>query len=94
MLMAIKKSKRKINKLESDSTYYLKIVMYLLIGSFWIWVVNPGKTAQIPVPVGFIFGMFFAAHDHFRIDRKIEYAILTVGMFIGFWANTGLYISL
>ncbi len=95
--MATKKQKKKSSKksqAETDTAYFFKIVMYLIIGSMWVRFVDPGLTKQIPVPVGFIIGMFFAAHDHFKIDRKIEYAMLTVGMFVGFWLQTGIYIGI
>ncbi|MCA9332467.1 hypothetical protein KDA00_01190 [Candidatus Saccharibacteria bacterium] len=89
--MAVKK-KRKASS-ETDSAYFFKIVMYLILGSQWIRLVNPELTSQIPIPIGFVIGMFFAAHDHFKIDRKIEYATLTIAMFIGFWIQAGIYIT-
>jgi hypothetical protein len=89
----VRKTKQK-KKSETDSAYFLKIVMYLILGTFWVWIINSDEAVQIPLPIGFIVGMFFAAHDHFKIDRKIEYAILIVGMFIGFWAHSGLYIQI
>jgi hypothetical protein len=94
--MVKKKTKaavRKSSPKETDSAYFFKIVLYLIIGSQWIRLVDPELTRQIPIPLGFIIGMFFASHDHFKIDRKIEYALLTVGMFIGFWVQAGIYIT-
>lgn len=73
---------------ELDSVYMLKLVLYLVIGSQWLKIVTRSGV-QIPIPVGAIVGIFFAAHDHFRIDRKIEYAVLLVAMFIGFWVPLG-----
>lgn len=87
------KKKRKTKTSETDSAYFFKILMYLIVGSQWVRFVDPELTKQIPIPIGFIIGMFFAAHDHFRIDRKIEYAVLTVAMFLGFWINAGLYVT-
>lgn len=78
---------------ELDSAFLLKIVLYMIIGSQWIRLVNVDYTNQIPIPLGFIIGVLFATHEHFRIDRKIEYAVLLVAMFIGFWVQTGLYIT-
>lgn len=95
ILMAkAKKTKKSVTNIESDSGYLLKIVMYLIIGSQWVRIVDPASHTQIPIPVGFIIGLLFASHDHFKIDRKIEYAVLTVAMFIGFWIQTGLYVSI
>jgi len=78
---------------EPDSAFLLKIVLYLIIGSQWVRLVDPEYTKQIPIPLGFIIGVLFATHEHFKIDRKIEYAVLLVAMFIGFWVQTGLYIT-
>lgn len=78
---------------ETDGAYILKLVMYLIIGSFWIRITT-ADGADIPIPAGFIVGILFAMHDHFQIDRKIEYALLLVATFIGFWLPLGLYIAL
>jgi hypothetical protein len=67
--------------------------MYLIIGSLWIKV-STGDGGQLPLPVGFLIGIMFAMHDHFKIDRKIEYALLLVAMFVGFWLPIGIFISL
>lgn len=84
-----KSVKNKKSSDELDSTYVLKIVLYLIVGSQWLKITT--KTGmQIPIPLGALFGLLFAAHDHFRIDRKIEYAVLLVAMFVGFWVPLGL----
>ena len=68
---------------EKDSTYLFKLVMYLVFGSFWIHLVVGDKI--LPIPVGFLIGILFASHEHFKIDRKIEYAVLLVTMFITYF---------
>ncbi len=73
---------------EIDSTYFLKLVLYLMVGSFWVRIDHGGNT--IPLPVGLVIGLLFASHEHFRIDRKIEYAVLLVAMFVGLWLPIGL----
>lgn len=90
-----KTARRKPSAAESelDSVYLLKLVLYLIIGAQWIRFVNMSGTSQIPIPVGLIIGFLFAAHDHFRIDRKIEFAILLIAMFVGFWSQVGIYIT-
>ncbi len=75
-----------------DSTYFLKLVLYMIVGSMWIKITK--GNVQIPIPVGLIIGLIFSSHEHFKIDRKIEYAVLLVAMLIGFWAPIGLYINL
>ena len=75
---------------ELDSVYLLKMVMYVIVGSLWLRVTR-GST-EVPVPIGFLAGLLFSRHEHFQIDRKIEYAVLLVSMFIGFWTLSGVSI--
>ncbi len=87
-------TKRKNKKsAELDSVYFLKLVMYLILGSIWIKITKD-DAIQIPLPIGLIIGLIFASHEHFKIDRKVEYAVLLIAMFIGFWAPIGIYIVL
>lgn len=87
-------SKRTSKKLanETDGAFFLKIVLYLIIGMQWVWLVNPNQTKQVPLPLGLVLGVLFASHDHFQIDRKIEYAILLIAAAVGFWLHSGMYI--
>lgn len=94
----MKKSKQKTKtkkrtSAEQDSTYFLKLVLYMMAGSLWIKVTND-NAVQWPIPIGLIVGLLFIQHEHFKIDRKIEYAILLLAMFVGFWLPIGIYISL
>ncbi len=96
--MAKAKQKRKSVKAhaqtqELDSVYMLKLVLYLIIGAQWIRLENHSGATQIPIPIGLIVGMLFAAHDHFKIDRRIEFAVLLIAMFVGFWTQVGVYIA-
>ena len=81
---------KRSTKQESDSTYLLKIVLYLIIGSQWVRL-SFGQN-ELSLPVGFLIGLLFSRHDHFQIDRKIEYAVLLMAVFIGFWIPMGLNI--
>lgn len=77
---------------ELDTVYLLKIALFLILGSQWLYISSSDATKQIPIPIGASLGLFFAMHEHFQIDRKIEYAIILLAMFIGFWLPTGLTI--
>lgn len=88
-----KKSTVSANLGDSSSTYLLKLVLYLIIGSQWIRIVY-GDNQVIPIPIGLIFGLLFASHEHFQVDRKIEYAVLIVVMFISFWLPIGIDVIL
>ena len=79
---------------EQDGVYVLKIVLYLIIGAQWVYVVDPAQTRQLPLPLGLVIGSIFAMHDHFQIDRKIEFAILLIACFVGFWSQTGVLLAI
>jgi len=85
--------KRKKIKTESSNVYFLKLVLFLILGSLWIKV-SDGQSWQVPLPAGLVFGLILASHEHFKIDRKIEYAVLLISMFIGFWLPIGIYIHI
>lgn len=97
MAKATKKSSRtKIKSDESDSAYFLKIVLYVIIGSQWVRFIpsDPRNISQIPIPIGLIIGLGFAMHEHFQIDRKIEYALLLIVAVLAFWLPLGLEIRI
>jgi hypothetical protein len=80
------------SSLEIDGAFVLKLVLFLIVGSQWVWFVSNTSLTQIPIPIGLIIGFAFASHDHFKLDRKIEYAVLLIAMLVGFWAQVGIYI--
>ncbi len=75
---------------ELDSVYFLKMVLYLILGALWVRVGT--DTFQVGLPIGLIVGVAIASRERFQIDRKIEYAILLIAMFVGFWLPLGLTI--
>jgi hypothetical protein len=83
---------RKRPAAESDGSYFLKLVLYVIVGSQWVWLTT--DETQIPLPIGFVVGLLFASHDHFQIDRKIEYAILLIAALVAFWTGIGIFIQL
>lgn len=91
--MAQRRQKRtKKAQKESDSSYFLKLVLYLIVGSQWLRI-ESFPDWSIPIPLGFIVGLMFASHDHFAIDRKIEFALLLVAAFISFWLPMGIIVT-
>lgn len=88
------RTKKKQVETETEGAYFLKLVLYFILGSQWVRLVDPAETLQIPLPIGLMIGILFASHDHFQIDRKIEFAVLLVAMFIGFWFHAGLVITI
>ncbi len=85
------KNKQRLKNAELDSVYALKLAMYLIIGTLWVRIEH--GSISIPLPVGLVLGVLFAMHDHFKIDRKIEYAVLLIAMLVGFWSQIGLMIT-
>jgi apolipoprotein N-acyltransferase len=82
---------RQKQKPQKDSVYFLKLILFFLLGAFWVRIAV-GDGAYIGLPVGLAFGLVFAHHDHFNIDRKIEFAVLLIATalsayipIIGFW---------
>lgn len=83
-------AKRKV-KTEKDSVFFLKLLMYFLLGSFWLRIAQADGSYLI-LPFGLVVGLVFARHEHFQIDRKIEYAVLLIATalsayipIVGFW---------
>lgn len=87
------KTKRTASKQELDSIYFLKLVVYLILGSLWIKFTN-GASSQIPIPVGLLIGLVFASHDHIQLDRKVGYAVLLIAALLGFWLPFGIYVHI
>lgn len=97
MAKAKTKAKKRVVKkqvVETDGAYFLKLVMYLILSSVWVRVTTDNGMSEMPLPFGAVIALMFAAHDHFQMDRKIEYALILVGMFIAFWLPVGVFISL
>jgi len=84
---------KKSTAAELDSVYLLKMLLYLVLGSFWVRFTTRSQVSQIPIPLGFVVGVFLASRERFRIDRKLEFAVLLMAMFIGFWLPIGLTIT-
>ncbi len=78
---------------ETDGAFVLKVALYVILGSLWIKITKSGSDLQYPIPIGLIVGVLFTSHEHFQLDRKIEYAVLVVAALFGFLAPYGLYIT-
>ncbi len=77
-----------------DGVFILKLVLYVLLGSLWLKIQRADLSGgSIPLPVGLGAGLIFASHEHFRIDRKIEYAALVLAGLIGLIVPYGLFIG-
>jgi len=91
----MKKSAAKQKGTEPDSVYFLKLVLYIILGSFWLKFSNPipiGDFQLHAFPLGLFMGLIFASHDHFQIDRKIEYATLVLVTIVTFFLPAGIVV--
>ena len=77
---------------ETDGAFFLKIVIYMLLGCVWILFDKPLQFGTFQLgsfPVGFFIGLILASRDKFQIDRKIEYVILIFITIISFFYPVG-----
>jgi hypothetical protein len=86
------KKKKSVRSNSVEGIFVLKILLYLLLGSMWLKF-SHGDTVSLGLPVGFMIGLVFTTHEHFQIDRKIEYAVLLAAMLIGYFAPYGVYVN-
>lgn len=79
---------------ETDSKYFLKVVLFFILGTFWVRLVGVaiGPFTDISLPLGLFLGIALASHERFQIDRKIEYAVLLAASFISFYLPVGITI--
>jgi hypothetical protein len=63
---------------ETDDAYFLKLLIYLVLGLIWI-----KHNGYMIFPLGLVLGIIIAQKDHFAIDRKIEYAMLIIATLVG-----------
>lgn len=95
MLMPQLTTKNKNVSTETDSAYFLKIVLYVILGSLWLKFAQPVQLFGIVfggVPIGLLVGLMFASHDHFQIDRKIAYAILIIMTVLSYFLPAGIVV--
>lgn len=81
---------------ESDSTYFLKLVVFVLLGAIWVKFGQPVSLGAIPigaVPVGMLLGLILVRrYERHQSDRKIWYAILLIVSIISNFTASGIVI--
>lgn len=81
---------------ESDSTYLLKLVVFVLLGTLWLKFAQPVAWHGIPltgIPVGLLIGLLLVRKfEPLQIDRKIWYAILIVVTIICYFVPAGIVV--
>ena len=71
-------TKKRAAAKETDRSYFLKILIYFVFGTIWIKF-----NGYFVLPIGLLAGLLLTRHDHFVIDRKVEYAILIIAAMLG-----------
>lgn len=81
---------------ESDGTYFLKLVLCVILGTLWLKFASPVTLLGIPfggVPVGMLFGLLLVSKfEKFQYDRKIWYAILILVTITSYFLPAGIII--
>jgi hypothetical protein len=81
---------------ESDSTYFLKLVIYVLLGTLWLKFAEPVHLGSVPlggIPLGMLIGVLAVRYfEKYQSDRKIWYAILLVVTIISHFVPAGIVI--
>lgn len=79
---------------EPDSTFFLKLILVLLLGLLWLRFNEPliiGSAVLTAVPIGLLLGLFLIHRfEHFQIDRKIWFAVLVIATMISYFLPAGI----
>lgn len=81
---------------ESDAQYILKLVLCIILGSFWIKFGSPieiGGLTLRALPVGLIVGLLLVRKfEKYQSNRKIWYAVLIAVTIISLFSASGIVI--
>lgn len=81
---------------ESDGTYFLKLVVFVLLGTLWLKFSQPITWMGIPmggIPLGMLVGLLLVSRfEKYQSDRKIWYATLLVVTIICYFVPAGILI--
>ena len=81
---------------ETDGTYFLKLVIFILLGTLWLKFSQPITWGAVPlngVPLGLLVGLLLVGKfEKYQADRKIWYAILVVVAIICYFVPAGVVI--
>lgn len=93
---AVISRKGRENIFESDSTYLLKLVAFVLLGTLWLKFAQPVTWFGMPLnglPIGLLIGLMLVARfEKYQFNRKIWYAILIVVTIICYFVPAGVVI--
>lgn len=81
---------------ESDGTYFLKLVICVLLGTLWLKFAHPVMWMNVPlngIPLGLLLGLVLVNRfEKYQADRKIWYAVILVVTIICYFMPAGIVI--
>lgn len=81
---------------EADSTYFLKLICIVILGTLWIKLATPLSWQGIPfggLPLGTIIGLIgIKLFEKNPYDRRIWYAVLIIVTIICYFVPAGIVI--
>ena len=87
---------RRIRPVESDSTYLLKLVIFIILGTLWLKFNTPVEWLGLHfngLPLGLMVGLLVVHNYEKNVeDRKIWYACLLVIAIISYFVPAGIVI--
>lgn len=94
---AVAVSRRGYDKIiETDGTYFLKLVFVVLAGTLWLKFKAPVEWLGIPlsgIPLGMLVGLICVNRfEKLQADRKIWYAMLVIIAIISYFVPAGIVI--
>ena len=79
---------------ESDGTYFLKLIIIVILGTLWLKLAQPLSWQGIPFggfPIGAAVGLAgIALFEKNQTDRKIWYAVLIIVTIISYFVPAGI----
>lgn len=81
---------------ENDGTYFLKLVLYLVLATLWLKFQHPitlGPFQFSGIPIGMLFG-FLIVHrfEKYQFDRKIWYLVLVLVAVVTYFLPAGIVV--
>ena len=81
---------------ETDSQYFLKLVIYVILGTLWLKFSAPlmwGDFMITALPIGLVIGLIaINRFEKIQSDRKIWYAVLIIVAIISYFVPAGIII--
>ncbi|MBM3209909.1 hypothetical protein FJZ39_01010 [Candidatus Saccharibacteria bacterium] len=80
---------------ERDSMFFLKLIIYIMLGSLWVAFSTPlmfgDFFALTGIPVGLVVGLVLVMYtEKYQYNRKIWYSVLPIVAIISYFLPTGI----